>query len=137
MPRPCVTQIRVSLLQIRSSTEQLVGPWLVAEQVAPSSSLTKTPTSVPSYHRFDRRGCTVTARTGAADRPAPRLRQVAPRSSLRQTLSATYPPKVATTTSGSCGDSAIWVQNRPVETGFGPSPSIRCQTGAASVPLSV
>ena len=88
MPRPWVMQIRVSPLHTKSSTEQLVGPSFVADQLAPPSSLANRPTSVPRYTKSVWRGWTVTARTGAAGRPAPMPAQVAPPSSLRQTLSA-------------------------------------------------
>ncbi|MFI6849477.1 hypothetical protein OG535_39370 [Kitasatospora sp. NBC_00085] len=37
----------LSFIQNRSSTEQLVGPSLVGDQVAPASSLANRPTSVP------------------------------------------------------------------------------------------
>jgi hypothetical protein len=47
-PRPCVTEMRVSPIQNRSSTEQLVGPSLVGDQVVPESSLANGPTSVPA-----------------------------------------------------------------------------------------
>lgn len=33
IPRPCVTEMRVSPIQNKSSTEQFVGPWFVGDQV--------------------------------------------------------------------------------------------------------
>ena len=48
IPRPWVTETRVSPIQNRSSTEQFVGPWFVGDHVAPESSLANRPTSVPA-----------------------------------------------------------------------------------------
>ena len=52
MPRPCVAATSVLPIQKSSSTEQLVGPSLLGDQLAPPLALAKTPTSVPTYRKF-------------------------------------------------------------------------------------
>src|SRR6266496_6239536 len=86
MPRPWVTAISVFPIQKRSSTEQLVGPSLVGDHVAPASSLAYRPISVPRYRKREFRGCTAMARTGAFGSDVPTLLQLRPPSVVFQTL---------------------------------------------------
>src|SRR5215470_12500815 len=94
IPRPCVAATSVSFIQNSSSTEQFVGPSLLADQLCPPFSLAKMPTSVPTYKLFGFRCQTARLRTGALGRFAVMLVQEPPLSSVRHTLSGLNPPKV-------------------------------------------
>src|ERR1043165_5698759 len=92
IPRPCVAATSVSFIQNSSSTEQFVGPSLLADQLCPPFSLAKTPTSVPTYNLFGFLSQTARLRTGALGRFAVMLAHELPLSRVRHTLSGLNPP---------------------------------------------
>src|ERR1044071_3654351 len=94
IPRPCVAATSLSFIQNSSSTEQFVGPSLLADQLCPPFALAKTPTSVPTYRLFGFCSQTARLRTGALGNLAVRLAPGLPLSFVRQTLSGLNPPKV-------------------------------------------